>query len=82
MTPREAEKCFLELYRKLGGYFQIIKRSATLNPFMTLFLLGMNIVFRSEYLSMKKKTRVVFQKIQTNYQPSAKPFTKTASAEL
>jgi radical SAM superfamily enzyme YgiQ (UPF0313 family) len=55
MTYEEAEKNFLELYRKLAGYIQILKRSIKLNPFIAIFLLGMNIVFRSEYLGMKKK---------------------------
>lgn len=55
MTIGESEKNFFKLYRKLAGYLQIIKRSVNINPFMMSFLLGMNIVFRLEYLNMKKK---------------------------
>jgi radical SAM superfamily enzyme YgiQ (UPF0313 family) len=55
MTPKEAEKYFLELNRKLAGYFQLIKRSVSFDPFMTAFLLGMNMVFRREYIAAKKK---------------------------
>lgn len=54
MTAEEAEQGFLELYGKLAGYAQIIKRSLCFNPFMMTFLLGMNIVFRREYLNMKR----------------------------
>lgn len=80
MTPDEAEKCFLDLYRKLAGYFQILKRSANLNPFMMGFLLGMNIVFRSEYLSMKKKMSGVLPKLQQNYYEPATAVKQSAPA--
>ncbi|MBK8552473.1 MAG: radical SAM protein [Ignavibacteria bacterium] len=58
MTAEEAENGFLELYGKLAGYSQIIKRSLCFNPFMMAFLLGMNIVFRREYLDMRKKHKL------------------------
>jgi radical SAM superfamily enzyme YgiQ (UPF0313 family) len=80
MTPEEAEKSFLELYRKLAGYFQILKRSANLNPFMMAFLLGMNIVFRSEYLSMKKKNRGVIPEQQQSY-PALNTFNGAATVQ-
>lgn len=59
MTTYEAERNFLELYRKLSGYYQILKRSIGLNPFMSVFLLGMNVVFRGEYLGTKKKMQIL-----------------------
>ena len=59
MTAKEAERGFLELYGKLAGYFQIIKRSLCFNPVMMAFLLGMNIIFRKEYLDMKRKHELV-----------------------
>ena len=59
MTAKEAERGFLELYGKLAGYFQIIKRSLCFNPVMMAFLLGMNIIFRKEYLDMKRKHEFV-----------------------
>ncbi len=55
MTEVEAELGFLELYGKLASYTQIIRRSLCLNPFMMAFLFGMNIIFRREYLDMKRK---------------------------
>ncbi len=58
MTAEEAERGFLELYGKLACYSQIIRRSLCLNPFMMAFLLGMNIIFRREYLDMKRKHKL------------------------
>lgn len=55
MSLEEAEKRFLEMYGKLAGYYQIIKRSLCFNPVMMAFLLGMNFVFRREYLDMKRR---------------------------
>lgn len=55
MTAEEAEQGFLELYGKLAGYTQIIKRSLSFDPVMMIFLLGMNIIFRKEYLEMKRR---------------------------
>ena len=54
MTAEQTERGFLELYGKLATYSQIMKRSLSFNPVMMAFLLGMNIVFRREYLSMKR----------------------------
>jgi radical SAM superfamily enzyme YgiQ (UPF0313 family) len=54
MTPEDAEKGFLELNRKLASYYQIFRRSADLNPLVALFLLGMNIGFRKEYLKLRR----------------------------
>lgn len=55
MTAEQAERGFLELYGKLAGFYQIIKRSVSINPLMAVFLLGMNIIFRKEYLDMKRR---------------------------
>ena len=55
MTAEQAERGFLELYGKLAGFYQIIKRSVSINPVMAVFLLGMNIIFRKEYLDMKRR---------------------------
>lgn len=55
MSAEEAETGFLEMYGKLAGYYQIIKRSLCFNPVMMAFLLGMNFVFRREYLDMKRR---------------------------
>jgi len=82
MTSEETEQEFLELYGKLAGYFQILKRSANLNPFMMAFLLGMNIVFRSEYLGMKKKHKGLIDKPVNILQGSDNVYSSTVPAEL
>lgn len=58
MTAHEAEKGFLDLYGNLAGFYQIVRRSLDPNPFTMAFLLGMNIVFRREYLEMKKMHKI------------------------
>lgn len=55
MTAEECENGFMELYGRLADYSQIIKRSLSIHPFMMAFLLGMNIVFRREYINMKRQ---------------------------
>ena len=59
MTAEQTERGFLELYGKLATYSQIMKRSLSFNPVMMAFLLGMNIVFRREYLSMKRMHKML-----------------------
>lgn len=58
MTAEEAEEAFLELYRKLAAYGQILRRSMNVNPKVFAVLLKMNLVFRKEYLEMRNSRRL------------------------
>ena len=55
MTPVQVEDGFLDLLRRLSGYFQIIRRSVSRDIPLTLFLLYMNWMFRKEYKELKRR---------------------------
>jgi len=55
MTPQQVEEGFIDLLRRLSGFFQIIRRSFCSSIFLTLFLLYMNWSFRKEFLILNKK---------------------------
>ncbi len=55
LTPREVEEGFLDVLRRLSGWYQIIRRSVSKSFSLTLFLLYMNWLFRKEYYVLKRK---------------------------
>jgi hypothetical protein len=58
MTPTEVEEGFIDLLRRLSGYWQVIRRSVSKDIPLTLFLLYMNYLFRKEYHVLKKNREV------------------------
>lgn len=55
MTPQQVEDGFIDLLRRLSGFYQIIRRSLSKSIPLTLFLLYMNWLFRKEFLVLNKK---------------------------
>ena len=59
MTTEEVEAGFIELLKRLSGYWQLIRRSMSNSIPLTMFLLYMNYLFRKEYLVLRKKRRAL-----------------------
>jgi hypothetical protein len=55
MTPAEVENGFVDLLRRLSGWYQILRRSLSGDVPLTLFLLYMNWMFRKEYKELKRR---------------------------
>lgn len=58
MTPLQVEEGFLDLLRRLSGFYQIIKRSFNKSFPLTLLLLYMNWLFRKEYIELNRRKRL------------------------
>jgi radical SAM superfamily enzyme YgiQ (UPF0313 family) len=55
MTPMEVEDGFIDLLRRLSGWYQILRRSLSGDVSLTLFLLYMNWMFRKEYKELNRR---------------------------
>ncbi|MBK7631242.1 MAG: radical SAM protein [Ignavibacteriales bacterium] len=55
MTPQQVEDGFLDLLRRLSGFYQIVKRSLSKSVTLTLLLLYMNWLFRKEYIELNHR---------------------------
>jgi radical SAM superfamily enzyme YgiQ (UPF0313 family) len=55
MTPKQVEDGFIDMLRRLSGFYQILRRSLNKSITLTLFLIYMNWQFRKEYLILNKK---------------------------
>jgi len=56
LTREEVELGFIEILRRLSGYYQILRRSVCLDIPLSIYLLFMNWNFRKEYLVLRKRT--------------------------
>ncbi len=55
MTPQQVELGFIDLLKRLSGYYQVLRRSINSDFPLTLYLLYMNWMFRKEYFVLKKQ---------------------------
>lgn len=56
LTREEVELGFIEILKRLSGYYQILRRSITKDISLSIYLLYMNWLFRKEYLALKERT--------------------------
>jgi radical SAM superfamily enzyme YgiQ (UPF0313 family) len=59
MTPMEVENGFIDLLRRLSGYYQILRRSISSDLPLSGFFLYSNWLFRREYIRLKKQRRTL-----------------------
>jgi radical SAM superfamily enzyme YgiQ (UPF0313 family) len=59
MTPMEVENGFIDLLRRLSGYYQILRRSLSRDLPLSGFFLYSNWLFRREYIRLKKQRRAL-----------------------
>jgi radical SAM superfamily enzyme YgiQ (UPF0313 family) len=55
MTTLQVEEGFIDLLKRLSGFYQLIKRSLSKSLTLSAFLLYMNWLFRKEYIELKRK---------------------------
>ncbi len=57
MTPDEVEEGFIDLLGRLSGYHLLLRRSLSMDPGLTMFLLAMNWSFRKEYVELRRRRK-------------------------
>jgi radical SAM superfamily enzyme YgiQ (UPF0313 family) len=55
MTTVQIEEGFIDLLKRLSGFYHLIKRSLSKSITLSMFLLYMNWLFRKEYIGLKRK---------------------------
>lgn len=63
MTAKQVEEGFIDLLRRLSGFYQVIRRSLNRDIPLTMFLLYMNWMFRKEYFILKNKRSPMVAKV-------------------
>jgi radical SAM superfamily enzyme YgiQ (UPF0313 family) len=63
MTPMDVENGFIDLLRRLSGFWQILRRSLSWDLPLSGFFLYSNWMFRKEYIRLKKQKRALHHPI-------------------